>query len=142
MLLCVMKSSQSAIFKKLLEAAHAAAKRTYSPYSKYPVGAAVVTTEGQVFTGCNVENASFGGTICAERTALVKAISEGHTKFQSMAIVCSKAKNCWPCGICRQFLCEFGVELDIVVEDEQGEVKVLKLKELLPNHFGPDKLPI
>jgi cytidine deaminase len=127
-------------YRSLIEAAKEAAKRTHSPYSNYPVGAAILTTDGKVFTGCNVENASYGGTICAERTAVVKAVSEGSTAFSAIAIVCDRAKNCWPCGICRQFVSEFGVDIDVVVETEDGSIKTLKLQELLPYNFGAKDL--
>lgn len=133
-------ATDNEIFRKLIDAARSAASKTYSPYSHYPVGAAVLTTDGTVFTGCNIENASYGGTICAERTALVKALSEGFTRFQAIAVVCGKGHDCWPCGICRQFMCEFGVEIDVVVEGENRSIKSLKLRELLPCHFGPQEL--
>ena len=128
-------------FKNLIDAAKAAADKTYSPYSHYPVGCALLTEDGHVFTGCNVENASYGATICAERTALVKAVSEGFTRFEAIAIVCHKGHYCWPCGVCRQFMSEFGVDIDVVVESADGSLQCLKLKELLPNHFGPANLP-
>src|SRR5437660_5310948 len=103
-------------YRKLLDAAKLAAERTYSPYSGYPVGSAILAHDGKVFSGCNVEHASYGGAICAERSAVVKAVSEGSTKFAAIAVYCAKGHDCWPCGICRQFICEFGVDVDIVVE--------------------------
>jgi cytidine deaminase len=127
-------------YRSLIESAKQAAKRTHSPYSNYPVGAALLATDGTVYTGCNVENASYGGTICAERTAVVKAVSEGSTTFSAIAIVCDRAKNCWPCGICRQFVSEFGVDIEVVVEAEDGSIKALKLAELLPYNFGAKDL--
>ncbi|MBI4533958.1 MAG: cytidine deaminase [Candidatus Melainabacteria bacterium] len=126
--------------KELIELARSASDKTYSPYSHFPVGSAVLTVEGRVFTGCNIENASYGGTICAERTAFVKAVSEGYRKFQTVAVVAAKAYECWPCGLCRQFMSEFGVELDVVVEQSGGSLQSMKLKELLPCRFGPDHL--
>lgn len=134
-------ATDSEQYRALVEEAKRAAARTYSPYSLYPVGSAVLADDGRVFSGCNVENASYGGTICAERTAIVKAVSEGATRFQAIAVFCEKAHECWPCGICRQFACEFGVEVDVVVEKKDGSLAVMKLKELLPRHFGPDDLP-
>jgi len=128
-------------YKKLVQAAKEAAEKTYSPYSHYPVGAALLTEDGHVITGCNVENVSFGGTICAERTAYVKAVSQGYRRFQAVAVVCKKAHDCWPCGICRQFMCEFGVDVDVVVEAADGTVHSLKLADLLPRHFGAQTLP-
>ena len=124
-----------------MNAAKAAADKTYSPYSSYPVGAAVLAEDGRIFAGCNVENASYGGTICAERTAYVKAVSEGARRFAAVAVFCKKAHDCWPCGLCRQFMSEFGVDIDVVVEGADGSLKSLKLGELLPRHFGPDDLP-
>jgi len=135
-----MKEDQNA-YQELIELARSAAEKTYSPYSHYPVGAAALTVEGRVFSGCNVENASFGGTICAERTALVKAVSEGFCRFKAVAVVCSKAHECWPCGICRQFMSEFGVDIDVIVEGADGRLQRSKLAELLPQHFGPGDLP-
>ena len=134
-------AEEEAMYRTLVNAARAAAEKTYSPYSHYPVGAAVLTQDGRLFTGCNVENISYGGTICAERTALVKAVSEGYTRFKAIAVVCGKAYDCWPCGICRQFLSEFGVDLDVLVESKDGSIQSLKLKELLPRHFGAQPLP-
>lgn len=127
-------------YQDLVNAATKAADKTYSPYSHFPVGAAILTEDGHIFTGCNVENASYGATICAERTALVKAISEGSRRFAAVAIVASNGSDCWPCGVCRQFLSEFGVELDVVVEGNDGSLQCVKLKELLPHHFGPSNL--
>lgn len=123
-------------YRKLIEAARSALSRSYTPYCKYPVGSAVLTEGGTVFIGCNVENASYGATICAERTALVKAVSEGFTRFQAMAVVSAKSHDCWPCGICRQFLCEFGLDVDVVVESADGSLRTVKLRELLPHNWG------
>src|SRR5437868_12920266 len=131
------KMDQQQTYKSLLDAAKQAAKRTYSPYSKYPVGAALLTQDGKVFTGCNVENASYGGAICAERTAVVKAVSEGYTRFSAIPVACEKSSNSWPCGICRQFMSEFGVDLDVIVERTDGSIETLTLEKLLPHNFGP-----
>lgn len=135
-----MSSIHTPTPKELIELARNAAEKTYSPYSHFPVGAAVLTEAGHVFTGCNIENASYGGTICAERTAFAKAVSEGSRRFNAVAVVSTKAYECWPCGLCRQFMSEFGIELDVVVEKSDGSLKSMKLKELLPCHFGPDHL--
>lgn len=128
-------------YKRLIAAAKAAAKNSYSPYSRYPVGAAVLTVDGKVFTGCNVENVSFGGTICAERTALVKAVSEGSKDFQAIAVFCEKSPGGWPCGICRQFLCEFGMHIDVVVANADGKIEWKKLEDLVPGAFAPGAVP-
>jgi cytidine deaminase len=134
------QSNQQKTYRQLLETAKQAAKNTYSPYSKYPVGAALLGADGRIFSGCNVENASYGGTICAERTAVVKAVSEGCTAFSAIAIICEKANNCWPCGFCRQFISEFGIDIDVIVEAEDGSINTLKLGELLPHNFGAKDL--
>ena len=126
--------------QELLDRAAGAATHSYSPYSKFPVGVALLSKDGRVFTGCNVENASYGATICAERTALVKAISEGCCEFEMLAVVCTKVKDAWPCGICRQFISEFGGGIEIVSESQDGSVQVLRIADLLPNMFGPGAL--
>lgn len=133
-------SARQELHRILLEQAAEAASKSYSPYSKFPVGVALLSKEGRVFTGCNVENASYGGTICAERTAMVKAISEGYREFEMMAVVCTRVKDAWPCGICRQFISEFGAGIEIVSESEDGSIKVMKIADLLPRMFGPGAL--
>jgi len=123
----------------LIEAAAEARRRAYVPYSHYPVGAAILTASGAVVTGCNVENASYGATICAERTAAVKAVSGGENGFEAIAVVTSNGAS--PCGICRQFLYEFGPEMVVILADEQGAVCWEgQLSDLLPLGFGPTKL--
>lgn len=124
----------------LIDHALVAMKFTYSPYSEFPVGSAVLSKEGDVFLGCNVENASYGCTICAERTALVKAVSEGVKEFDTVAVVCEKNKDAWPCGACRQFIAEFGSGIRVIVEGSDGMVHVKSIGELLPNMFGPGAL--
>lgn len=123
----------------LLKMAYEATKNSYAPYSNFKVGAALLTEDGTVFTGCNVECASFGATNCAERTAIFKAISEGHNKFVKIAVVSVSEKFTYPCGICRQVLNEFAPDIDIVL-DNHGEIKVINLKEMLPYSFGPSDL--
>ena len=118
----------------LLQLAREAMERSYSPYSNYPVGAALHCTDGRVFQGCNIENASFGLTNCAERTAVFKAVSEGAADFDVIAI--AAGTKAWPCGACRQVLNEFAPEIRVLVTwDNQVEEK--KLSELLPEGFGP-----
>lgn len=120
--------------EKLLSLAREAMKRSYSPYSSYPVGAALRCTDGRVFLGCNIENASFSLTNCAERTAVFKAVSEGACSFDTIAIA-AKTKA-WPCGACRQVLNEFAPGIRVLVTwDDHVEVKLLS--ELLPEGFGP-----
>ena len=137
--------------RELIEQAYQARENAYTPYSHFQVGAALLTKSGKVYTGCNIENASFGATNCAERTAFFKAVSEGEKEFYMMAIVGGKegepesGKNgqpCVPCGICRQVMMEFcnPEEFQILLEDGKGGVKSYTLKELLPLGFGPDNL--
>lgn len=111
---------------------------SYSPYSHYPVGAALLAADGRVFTGCNIENAAFGNTMCAERTALFKAVSEGARTFQTIAIAAHGAAA-FPCGACRQSLNEFAPDLRILVTWD-GEVRETTLRALLPEGFGPSSL--
>ena len=121
----------------LLMLAREAMKNSYSPYSSYPVGAALHCTDGRIFTGCNVENASFGLSNCAERTALFKAVSEGAREFDVIAIA-AKTKP-WPCGACRQVLNEFAPDIRVIVT-WKDHVEEKKLHELLPESFGPDSM--
>jgi cytidine deaminase len=125
--------------QELLEVAIAATQRAYIPYSHYPVGAALRAEDGTVFSGCNVENASYPVTICAERTALVKAISEGYQKFDTLVVVTRNGGT--PCGMCRQMLYEFSPELRVINADLNGRIySDRRLSELLPSGFGPDSL--
>jgi cytidine deaminase len=121
--------------KKLLAAARAVRRRAHAPYSKFKVGAALEAVDGRIFTGCNVENASYGATICAERAALTKAISEGARRFRRIAIVADTRQPCPPCGICRQALDEFAPEMEVVMANTHGKIRVTVLSELLPNAF-------
>jgi cytidine deaminase len=124
---------------RLIAAAIAAARHAYAPYSDYPVGAALLAADGQVYTGCNVENAVYPATICAERTALVKAVSEGQRQFE--AIVVATRNGGTPCGICRQMLYEFAPQLQVYIADFDGKLRhSLTLSELLAFGFGPADL--
>lgn len=126
--------------EKLLEMAIAASRQAYIPYSHYPVGAALRATDGTVYTGCNVENASYPVTICGERTALVKAISEGRQAFDLLVVVTKNGGS--PCGMCRQMLYEFAPQLRVVTADMEGNIhNDCALNELLLDGFGPDRLP-
>lgn len=122
----------------LLALAREAMKRSYSPYSHYPVGAALLCADGRIFQGCNIENASFGLTNCAERTAMFKAISEGATEFTAIAIA-SRGSAPWPCGACRQVLNEFAPGIRVLVTWDGGQDE-MSLNELLPHGFGPKSL--
>lgn len=129
-----MKSSE------LLTLAKEARESSYSPYSKFSVGAALLACDGRVFLGCNVENASFTPTCCAERVAIFKAISEGVRDFEAIAVVGARgtqeAPFCSPCGVCRQVLSEFcGVNFRIILEDSAGAPVEMTLGDLLPHRF-------
>jgi len=122
-------------FTKLIEKAKEARLKAYAPYSKFIVGSAVMTDDGFIFTGCNVENISFGLSICAERVAIFKAISAGYQKFKAIAIVGDTRGPCVPCGACRQVMIEFSPEMDVIMTNLQNEITIQKAKELLPNAF-------
>ncbi len=127
--------------QELVELAFTMLERSYVPYSNFPVGAALLCADGTVFTGCNVENAAYGSTICAERTALVKAVSEGHQDdFVRLAVVGGSDDYCWPCGSCRQMLYEFAPGLVLLVARGDHAYVTLPLSELLPHGFGPKSL--
>lgn len=114
---------------------------SYVPYSKFPVGAALLCKDGTVFTGCNVENAAYGSCICAERTALTKAVSEGHRDdFEAIAIAGRSEDYCWPCGSCRQMLYEFAPDLKVYVARGDGDYFETTLDQLMPHGFGPKSL--
>ena len=121
---------------ELLELAEKAAQNAYAPYSGFKVGAAILCRDGSVYTGCNIENASYGASNCAERTAVFKAVSEGKKEFLKIAIMSSGRGFTFPCGICRQVLWEFMPQGDVVLGDVNGRIKVFKLKELLPEAFS------
>lgn len=122
--------------KELLSIADKAMENAYAPYSKFKVGAALLCTNGTVFTGCNIENATYGATNCAERTAIFKAVSEGQRDFEAIAIVSSGGGETFPCGICRQVMAEFAPEIKIILRSEAGEDSVYTLMELLPKSFS------
>lgn len=123
----------------LREKAIDASTRSHSPYSKAKVGSALETSDGKIYQGCNVENASFGGTVCAERVAIWKAVSEGHKKIKRIYVYTQPG---WPpCGMCLQVMTEFADgELEIIIGDEKGNEKTKKLKELLTYAFTPDDM--
>ena len=124
--------------KELYRAAARAMDNAYAPYSGFRVGAALLTDEGRIYTGVNVENSSFGGTVCAERTAFLKAVSEGERSFSAIAIAAEKGKAL-PCGICRQFMYEFEPELDVITGENEESLRVQKLSQLLPEGFRLEK---
>lgn len=134
------------IYEALLAQADEAAARAYAPYSGFHVGAALLTDDGAVVQGCNVENVSYGLTNCAERTAVYAAVAAGQKDFQAIAIVqgnapAGAAEPCWPCGACRQVLAEFNPAMDVVFREGSG-YRVTKLAELLPHYFDKARLNV
>ena len=126
------------LYIELLEEAKKASENSYSPYSNFPVGACVLYESGKKYLGCNVENASYGLSICAERNAMANAIASGEeTKIEYIAIYSPKQKRCLPCGACRQWISEFAKndEIKIILENDNQEPLVLSLKELFPYSF-------
>ena len=124
-------------YKALAAKAIEASKNAYVPYSHFPVGAALMAESGKVYLGCNIENSSFGATICAERTAMSKAISEGEKKFTALAVAADHGDEyIVPCGICRQFLSEFAEEgFRIILRNDKSELEIFTLEELMPHGF-------
>ena len=135
------------VIQDLIRRAMKAREYSYSPYSNFSVGAAILSESGKIYTGCNIESACYTPTICAERVALFKAVSEGERKFKMLALV-GGPKNgekkteeiVSPCGVCRQMLYEFGKDLKVVMADNEEKYEVRMLEELLPYGFGPDNL--
>jgi cytidine deaminase len=125
--------------EELLAAARSARERAYAPYSQFRVGAAVETESGTIVTGCNVENASYGLSICAERAAIVAAIAQGHRAFRAIAVAGPEGVTTSPCGACRQFIAEFDPSMPIVFTAPVAPVQTT-LAELLPYLFGPQTL--
>lgn len=124
----------------LLKLAEKAKQNAYAPYSGFPVGAALLTDSGRVFSGCNVENAAFGVANCAERTALFSAVSEGYRNFTAIAITSDSDNYTAPCGVCRQALVEFNPEMKVIMGDNKGEYITRTLADLLPLYFNKENL--
>jgi cytidine deaminase len=124
---------------ELIARAVAARERAYAPYSCFQVGAALLSKSGRIYSGCNVENAAFGGSICAERTAIVKAVSEGEREFEAIAVVTENGVS--PCGPCRQVMLEFAPDMAVIIADTHGNRRVTTVRNLLPDGFTPDQLP-
>jgi cytidine deaminase len=124
--------------KELIALAGKARLGAYAPYSEYPVGAALLTPSGKVYTGCNVENAVYGLAMCAERTAAFQAVCDGERKFTAIAVVTRNGGT--PCGSCRQVLSEFGPHMRVILADASGNHRAYTLDELLPDSFGPRDL--
>ena len=120
---------------ELIEAAKKVREMAYAPYSKFRVGAAVRTKGGKIFTGCNVESASYGLTVCAERVAIWKAVSEGEKEFEQIAVVADTQELTPPCGVCRQILWEFCGDMPVTFANLKGNVETVQMKDLLPRAF-------
>jgi cytidine deaminase len=132
----VLKENAEKIsYEKLISVAKEARENAYCPYSKFKVGAAVLTEKGDIYTGCNVENASYGLTICAERVAICKAVSAGDRNIKAIAVVLDSSDFGVPCGACRQFIYEFGKDIDVIMASVSGKYEVKKISELLPAAF-------
>lgn len=125
-------------FAELQQVAEQAQKKAYAPYSGFAVGAALLATDGTIYAGCNVENASYGLTICAERNAIAHAVACGTQHFTAVAVVTENGVT--PCGACRQVLAEFGPRMTVIVADTRGNRRIYALAELLPDAFGPGHL--
>ena len=121
--------------QELIKRAEEMKARAYIPYSNFPVGAALLCEDGTVFTGCNVENGAYSMCICAERTALVKAVSEGYQKFSKIAVTANTEEYCLPCGACRQMLIEFAPDMDVLCANKDGDYASYKLHDMLAPAF-------
>jgi cytidine deaminase len=121
---------------ELIEIARQAQKNAYAPYSNFKVGAALLSSQGKIFTGVNVENGSYGLTICAERTAIAKAVSEGHLKFSRIVVYSNCSPPATPCGACRQVLNEFSPDMQVICVNNQNEINRFDLSHLLPESFS------
>ncbi len=121
--------------KELFRLASEARRNAYTPYSKFRVGAALLTKSGRIFTGCNIENASYGATCCAERVAIFKAISEGETAFEAIAVQGDNSGPTFPCGICRQVMSEFSQSMEVILESNENDIEIYTLEDLLPYGF-------
>ncbi|MBT3319153.1 MAG: cytidine deaminase [Clostridia bacterium] len=122
-------------YDALLEKAKKAKENAYVPYSNFRVGAALLCKNGDVYTGCNVENAAYGPTCCAERVAVFKAVSNGNKEFEAIAVTSDSDDVTYPCGVCRQVLAEFALDMDVISSNKDLENEVLKVEELLPRAF-------
>jgi len=127
--------------KDLIACAREAREYAYAPYSCFQVGAALLGRSGRVYTGCNVENASYPAGTCAERCAVGKAVSEGEREFVAIAVIGDSQGPCAPCGICRQVLCEFNPDMRVIMTNLEGDTLILAASELLPGAFARTDLP-
>ena len=134
------ETAKESWLEDLISLAREAYKEAYVPYSHYPVGAAARFASGQIYAGCNVENASYGLTVCAERNAIFQAVAKGERRLEAIAIAVPTEAFPSPCGACRQVMREFAEDCQVVLVNGKGEVRLTSLKELLPNSFGPEFL--
>ena len=134
-----MKSMNQQQMDTLVAAARRVRENAHAPYSGYRVGAAILTADGEIFTGCNVENASYGLSVCAERNAVAAAVASGRSSFDGVAIVTSSSPAASPCGACRQVLAEFG-DCPVILTDLDGDRRMTSVRELLPDAFLPETL--
>jgi cytidine deaminase len=123
------------LIQKLIAAARQAREAAYAPYSNFKVGAAVLSADGRIFTGCNVENASFGATVCAERVAIFAAVAAGQRQIKALAVIADTPEPVAPCGLCRQVLQEFGADCQVIMANLTGEYRVVTMAQLLPHAF-------
>jgi cytidine deaminase len=123
------------LIENLIMAARLSREAAYAPYSIFKVGAAVLTADGQVFTGCNVENASLGATVCAERVAIFAAVAAGQRQIKALAVIADAPQPVAPCGLCRQVLQEFGADCQVIMANLTGEYRVMTMEQLLPYAF-------
>ena len=127
-------------YRRLARLARQASKHSFSPYSRFRVGAALLTRSGKVYTGCNIENSSYGLTICAERTALFKAVSEGEKQFVAIAVASDQDDFTPPCGACRQVMMDLAGDIDVILGGKKGAFKVTTMDQLFPHPFGAANL--
>jgi cytidine deaminase len=120
---------------QLVEAAKAAQRKAYAPYSGFKVGAALLTSDNQIITGCNVENTTYGLSVCAERVAITKAVSEGYSDFKFLVVSGDSQEPCSPCGACRQFMLEFNPEMQVLMVGKNGHRQMMTVSQLLPRAF-------
>jgi cytidine deaminase len=131
---------ETQVMQELIDQAQAAYQQAYVPYSHYPVGSAALFSSGEIYSGCNVENASYGLTVCAERNAIFQAVAQGERELRGIAIAVPTDVYPSPCGACRQVIREFAVDCPVILVNGQGKTRVTRLKTLLPEAFGPENL--
>lgn len=136
----VFKDLEPELMLELINQAQAAYQQAYVPYSHYPVGAAVLFSSGKIYSGCNVENASYGLTVCAERNAIFQAVAQGYRELKGIAIAVPTDAFPSPCGACRQVIREFAVDCPVILVNGSGKTRLTRLKTLLPDSFGPEFL--